>query len=238
MMNPKLYNRKIQVNVTDACNLSCSHCNRCCDSAVSKAHISVSDIDKMCSEVKGVNRVCLAGGEPMLHPHIEEIIQAIRSAGKIARIDLLTNGLVKNEFYWELIDKYKLTPFDTKKDESKMDHVYLMYVAPIDVNLFGLKDPKKCDIARRCGLGYSTMGWYPCCVSAAIGRVFGIEGVQHFGDFSLEKYSDLLDKTCRYCGYYLTSNKNTILPPFAYPSQMKTISWIKALEEYNCRTNK
>src|ERR1700693_1224732 len=71
------------------CNLSCAYCNE---------YVKVSDpvptaemlrrIEKLASLGTGI--ITISGGEPLLHPDLDEIIRAIRSYGAIATI--ITNG--------------------------------------------------------------------------------------------------------------------------------------------------
>ena len=227
--------RMVEINVTDACTLKCSQCNRCCDVAPSDKHISMDAITKMCLQMPHLERVCIAGGEPMLHPQIEDIVNAIKAAGVSDSILLLTNGMVNTELFDRIIDQYEIDGLNSGKDATPPKHELLMTVAPVDLNLYGIKPACECDILERCGLGYSSDGWYPCVLSATIGRVFGIPGVKDWCSYSEQEHARLLDETCRYCGYYLTSKRDTILPEFEYPKGMMSESWRKAIGEYNAK---
>jgi len=234
-MKPERYGNMLEINVTDACQLDCSHCNRLCGVAPSNNHISVDKIEKLCSEIPHIDQICIAGGDPMMHPNIEQIVKIIVNSGKADNIRLLTNGVSLTEYYNELAEKYGLEAWNSGKDKTPPEHNLLMTVAPVDVNLYGVKPIESCDILSRCGIGYSEDGYYPCCISAAIGRVFGIKGAQSWEEFGEEAYMELLDKTCRYCGYYLTSKVNTILPEFNYPKDMMTVSWKESIRRYNAK---
>lgn len=66
--------------ITDRCNLECSHCGSSC--SAEGQYLNVSDIDKTLSTIHGDKpSVCLTGGEPMLHPDIYEIAEKISSLG-------------------------------------------------------------------------------------------------------------------------------------------------------------
>jgi len=220
------YGNMLEINATDDCQLGCSQCNRLCDVAPRRSYLSVDAIAKMCAEIPRMVRICIAGGEPMLHPDIEEVVRIIKEADEADEILLLTNGI-------EECDIKGVTIWNSAKHQSPAKHNYLMTVAPVDLNLFGRKDVGLCDMLKRCGLGYSADGYYPCPLSAAIGRVFGIRGAGTFDELMGDKYGILLEKTCSYCGYYLTSLEDSILPPFEYPAGMMTVSWVEAIEKYN-----
>lgn len=233
MLTPNQYGSMLEINVTDDCQLRCKQCNRLCDVAARANYILISAIEKMCSEIPRMKRICIAGGEPMMHPAIEEIINIIKTADIADEILLLTNGVSLASYSDSLGEKYGITVWNSSKKSKPPKHTLLTTVAPVDLNLYGIKDPKQCDILKRCGLGYSSDGYYPCCISAAIGRIFGIHGAGSFSKLTEEKYNELIDQTCRYCGYYLTSEENTVLPKFDYPEGIMTVSWFEALNKYN-----
>src|SRR5262245_3802669 len=71
------------------CNIDCGYCNEF--DKVSKPvplEEMVRRVDKLAS--LGTSVVAFSGGEPMLHPDLDEIIRAIRRRGMIA--GLITNG--------------------------------------------------------------------------------------------------------------------------------------------------
>ena len=71
------------------CNLSCPYCNEYDDcSEPVPTHEMLRRIDKLATLGTGV--VTLSGGEPLLHPDLDEIVRRIRSHGRIAT--LITNG--------------------------------------------------------------------------------------------------------------------------------------------------
>jgi len=227
MINSEQYGNMIEINVTDSCQLSCNHCNRLCNVANNGGHISLAAIEEFCAQAPRFKRICIAGGEPMLHPEIEQILSTIVAADIADEVLLLTNGIIPDVWF------HGVTVRNSNKQDQRPDHNYLMTVAAEDLNLFWLKPPSHCDMLKRCGLGYSAMGYYPCCLSAAIGRVFRIPGAASLDELTEVKYHELLDETCRYCGYYLTSKDDSLLPPFNYPKGMMSPSWVKALELYN-----
>jgi MoaA/NifB/PqqE/SkfB family radical SAM enzyme len=71
------------------CNLSCAYCNEYDD--VSKpvpADVVISRINRLAD--LGTSIITLSGGEPMLHPDLDEIIAAMRRRGVMAC--MITNG--------------------------------------------------------------------------------------------------------------------------------------------------
>lgn len=108
------------------CNLSCTYCNE---------FDKISDpvpIAEMLHRIDllarlGTQIITVSGGEPLLHPDLDEIIRAIRSHGAIATI--ITNG-------------YLLTPERIKRlNRSGLEHLQISIdnVNPDDVSKKSLK---------------------------------------------------------------------------------------------------
>ena len=71
------------------CNLSCTYCNEYDDhSPPVPTHDVLRRVDRLA--MLGTGIITLSGGEPLLHPDLDEIIRRIRSHGVIAT--LITNG--------------------------------------------------------------------------------------------------------------------------------------------------
>jgi MoaA/NifB/PqqE/SkfB family radical SAM enzyme len=78
-----------QIIPTRRCNLSCSYCNEF-DRVSAPVPIAElrARIDKLAD--LGTTIITLSGGEPLLHPDVDEIIRHIRARGSVAT--LITNG--------------------------------------------------------------------------------------------------------------------------------------------------
>jgi MoaA/NifB/PqqE/SkfB family radical SAM enzyme len=111
---------------TRRCNLACGYCNEYDDfSPPVPTDVMLRRIDLLAG--LGTSIVTISGGEPLLHPDIEKIIQRIRHHGIIA--GMITNG-------------YLLTP---KKivglNEAGLDHLQISIdnIQPDDVSMKSLK---------------------------------------------------------------------------------------------------
>lgn len=94
--------RYILVHVTSKCNLQCEHCY------VDKlgTHMDLNTFREIVDQFYRIGglKVMLSGGEPLIHPKIEDILKTAASYG--LRVELLTNGAMINQRYAELIKKY------------------------------------------------------------------------------------------------------------------------------------
>ena len=108
------------------CNLSCTYCNEFDNFSKPVALEQMFErVDKLAA--LGTTIVTISGGEPLLHPHLEEIVQRIRRHGILA--GMITNG-------------YLLTPQRIEHlNRAGLDHLQISIdnVQPDDVSKKSLK---------------------------------------------------------------------------------------------------
>ncbi len=147
------------------CNLACGYCNEY-DHTSSPVPVEVikSRIDKLAS--LGTSIVTISGGEPMMHPQLDDIIHHIRLRGMIA-------GLISNGYYFtperiKRLNKVGLEYLQISIDNVEPDEVsrkslrvldkklrYLSEYADFHVNINsviggGIKNPEDAlSVARR-----------------------------------------------------------------------------------------
>jgi MoaA/NifB/PqqE/SkfB family radical SAM enzyme len=108
------------------CNLSCTYCNEYDDfSPPVPKEVMIERINRLAD--LGTSILTLSGGEPLLHPDLDEIISAMRRRGVIA--GMITNG-------------YLLMPDRIKRlNQAGLDHMQISIdnVKPDDVSKKSLK---------------------------------------------------------------------------------------------------
>src|SRR5580692_10790466 len=108
------------------CNLACTYCNEYDDfSPPVPTEVMIQRINHLAD--LGTSILTLSGGEPMLHPDLDEIIAAMRRRGVIA--GMITNG-------------YLLVPDRIKRlNQAGLDHMQISIdnVKPDDVSKKSLK---------------------------------------------------------------------------------------------------
>jgi MoaA/NifB/PqqE/SkfB family radical SAM enzyme len=109
------------------CNLACEYCNEYDDvSQPVTTEIMFQRVDKLAE--LGTSIITISGGEPLLHPELDEIIRRIRKRGMIS--GLITNGyllvadrierLNKAGLEWLQISIDNVTPDDVSKKSLKV----------------------------------------------------------------------------------------------------------------------
>ncbi len=84
----------VHLVVTRRCNLSCAYCNEY--DQVSKPvplELLLRRVDDLAS--RGTSIITISGGEPLLHPELEQVVDHIRRRGIIATV--ITNGYLLTE---------------------------------------------------------------------------------------------------------------------------------------------
>src|SRR5499425_3783183 len=155
------------------CNLACEYCNEFDD--VSKpvpTETMFRRVDKLAE--LGTSVITISGGEPLLHPDLDDIIRRIRKNGMVA--GLITNGyllvaeriqrLNKAGLEWLQISIDNVTPDDVSKKSLKVLDKKLELLAEhadfhVNINSVvggGVKNPQDALVIgrRALGLGFSS----------------------------------------------------------------------------------
>lgn len=174
-MNKRIFSAPLYVcwDLTYQCNLKCIHC---CFSEkntpinIREESISLSRIFKILDELDniGVNRLEIAGGEPLLFPHFHSFIEY--ASKKQYELSLVTNGILLNE---ELI-------FNFKKNN----------LAQIQISLDGYEESVH-EFIRGTGTFQKTLKAIKLCVDNNINLV--VAAVIYRGNYShLSEFADFL----------------------------------------------
>lgn len=98
----------LRISVTDRCNLRCVYCmpKEGLEWQPREDQLSVGEIIRVVETAArgGVKRVRLTGGEPLIHPHIVEIVRRIASIQGIEEVSLTTNAILLERLARPLAD--------------------------------------------------------------------------------------------------------------------------------------
>ena len=221
------HRRRLEIDVTWACNLDCDNCNRSCGQAPTTERMTLEQIRRFVADsvARGVlwERIRLLGGEPTLHPEFVEILGALRAYRDAhspdTRLEVATNG--HGARVRAVLDRI---PADVGViDTAKRSHVQPGFksfnVAPQDLPAYRRTDFRNgCWIIDRCGSGLGPHGFYPCAIAAGIDRVAGFDVGRKTFPADADGMEDLLDRFCRLCGHFKREREGPLDGPRTSPS--------------------
>jgi molybdenum cofactor biosynthesis enzyme MoaA len=90
----------LEANLVDHCNLNCRRCSHF--APLAEPHFVAPDdferdMRRLSALFRNIRVIRLMGGEPLLHPEAERFLSIARTAFPLARIHLVTNGLLLDE---------------------------------------------------------------------------------------------------------------------------------------------
>lgn len=102
LLNPKEVIDNVLLEVTERCNLNCTHCME--GGSKNESEMSLEDIKKVIDQLRmlGVFRLVLTGGEPFMRDDIVEILEKCNNS--FMKAIVFTNGLLITD---EIINKIK-----------------------------------------------------------------------------------------------------------------------------------
>lgn len=109
-----LYTYGLEIFLTQHCNLSCQGCSASSPFA-KEQFASLNDFEISLQKLRSVlrpDRVTLLGGEPLLHPQIEDFIKIARDARMFNKIMVTTNGLQlkkASSSFWNSVDGIEIS---------------------------------------------------------------------------------------------------------------------------------
>lgn len=111
-----LHTHGIEFFAVDHCSLRCLGCSQ--NSPYLDAHFADSETFKNSLDVLKKylrpEKITILGGEPLLHPEIDKIINIARRSGMFGAIHITTNGtnlLKMTDFFWQTIDKLNISKY-------------------------------------------------------------------------------------------------------------------------------
>jgi len=196
----------IQVEITNACNLSCSNCTRFVGHHRKPFFMDLGTCEKALKSLEGFpGFIGIMGGEPTLHPQFREICKLMQKLvpDKNQR-ELWTNGLNWDK-YKEVIDEtfYKdHIIYNDHRDKEVGEHQPLLVAASdiIDDRELMWRLIGNCWMQWRWGASITPKGGFFCEVAASQDELF-----QGPGGYELEKGwwnknpNEFADQVKRYC---------------------------------------
>ena len=107
---------KCEVNPVEHCNLSCASCSHL-SPAQKKFVVDPGDLERdltLLSRHYHARWVRFVGGEPLLHPALPELIDAVRGSGVSDKVSLVTNGVLLPRLacaVWSRVDRIDVSQY-------------------------------------------------------------------------------------------------------------------------------
>lgn len=189
---------RLEINLTQACNLNCRGCTHYSPLAPTDDAESIETINRVVShlsKIKGINEVgsiYLIGGETLLYPHLEEAITIVRSNFPVTPIHIFTNGIMlprMKDSFWQACQQHHIAiditryPINIDYDslinlvKSKGVKVHEFADRNNDYSFFRFPlDPAKSQSARKAHFTCFNYGClsiigdrlYPCSISGCV----------------------------------------------------------------------
>jgi len=122
----------VHIIPTRRCNLACTYCNEFDDFS---NPVPLEEMKKRLDILAdmGTSIITISGGEPLLHPELDDIIRHIRRRGMIA--GMITNGFLLNQERIERLNRAGLEHLQISIDNTKPDEVSLKSLKTLDQRL-------------------------------------------------------------------------------------------------------
>lgn len=98
----------IRISITDRCNLRCMYCMP--EGGIEQVEhsdiLTYDEITRLCRilALKGISKVKITGGEPLVRKNAAELVRMIKSIPGIDNVTLTTNGILLGEQMQDLAD--------------------------------------------------------------------------------------------------------------------------------------
>ena len=167
--------------VTRRCNLTCTYCNEY-DQGSDPVPLDalISRVDKLAS--MGTSIITLSGGEPLLHPELEQVVAYIRRRGIMATV--ITNGYLLTNERINKLNEAGLDYLQISIDNVKPDAVSMKSLKTLDAKLVMLSRDAKFGVNVNAVLGAGVKDPEDAVVVARRSRELGFGtslGIVHDG---------------------------------------------------------
>jgi hypothetical protein len=208
-MRSLLENENLQIDITGRCHLSCSSCHHFCGHFKKPWDMTIEQFEKAVDSVEGFpHQIGLLGGEPLHHPHFEQLCEYLRTKFPREKCNLYTGLPPGKEHYREIIVETFANILINDHSRSDILHAPILVASeemPFDK---WMKDYKiyTCWVQREWGCGSVVPhGTFFCESAACLSMLFGEPGdgwpvEPGWWQRSPFEFKEQAEKWCRLCG--------------------------------------
>lgn len=230
----------IQIEVTNACHLRCSHCSRGVPHVRGPYFMAVSEVEKALQSLEGWTKgVGCMGGEPTMHPEFIEICKLYQKYVGRFRSGLWTSGGPEYKKYEKLIhETFRMVLYNDHSEVGK--HQPLMIASEECVPDEKLRNEliDNCWLQKLWSPAINVKGAFFCEVAAVFDLLFdGPGGYPVEGEWwkrGVGDFQDQRDRYCRYCSIAvpLQSVPNDLGYDYVSPGNLRRLRkagspWVK-----------
>lgn len=197
--------------ITLRCNSFCKNCIILCNKKkitgldYSDSDMTLNQIDNFIHQVKLLDKntigsVNVTGGEPLLHPDLEIIIDKLEELVKLNYINTLQINSNKILTPPKNLEKY-IVNYSLPENNYKIHQTVLLH--PIEFSKYPNQTFQGCNHYRRDTIVLTYMGYSRCCAATGYIRLFCLEElIIDYLPESLAKFPiDQMDKVCIHCPF-------------------------------------
>lgn len=217
---------RFEMTALYGCQAVCRDCNK----AVGLANFPNTDmtvdqvrraVNQLIRQKITVRRFTITGGEPILHPHLQQIIDEVARLPGLRFGRVLTNDLpdtadkraaivLPPNMHWipsPLDDPQN--PRSGKKDPTRFRYHTPFWISPADLGLNATWE--NCTVRGWCGKGLDAGGWSTCGKAGMFGRLFN-QNVFAGEDADIKRHiSTPTPEICKHCIYGLSKRKQAAI---------------------------
>ena len=221
----------IQIDVTNACILSCSHCTRAVPHVAKPYFAELEVVEKALQSLEGWKRaVGCMGGEPTLHPQFPEICGLYRKYFPKKQRGLWTAGGKKYKEHEKLIDEtFGLIVYNDHKTGSRHQPVLVASEDVVPDEALRNKLIDKCWLQTLWSPSITPKGAFFCEVAGTLDMLFdgpgGYEVEPDWWKRKVKDFQDQRDRACHSCSVAIPMKEYPDDLPYDYvsPSNLKRL---------------
>jgi len=172
------------------CNLACAYCNEYDNaSAPVPLTVMVERVDKLAR--LGTTAVTISGGEPLMHPAVDEIVARVRAHDMFAT--LISNGYYLSREWIERLNRAGLDHLQISIDNVEPDSVSMKSLRVLEPKLRWLADHRNFSASINSVIGSGVRNPEDALVVARRARELGFSttvGLAHDGNGQLQALSE------------------------------------------------
>lgn len=120
----RIRTESFEIHIAEHCNL---RCKECCNISPFQSHkfMSLEEVENICGFLKDhiqPDVFKIAGGEPTLHPQIDDIIRIVKNYRTAKQLRVVSNGLLihkMSEYFWQTIDQLTISNYQSAPVKPK-----------------------------------------------------------------------------------------------------------------------